>query len=78
MYYLSQVRLEFGGILIGSSTNLKANIRFSLIEETPDMLTKYVELYYNELSLFDSTSQAISTPTSGVVTDTLADPLINT
>jgi hypothetical protein len=38
----SQVRLEFGGILIGSSTNLKANVRFSLIQETPSMLTKYV------------------------------------
>ena len=47
MFIGTQVRLEFGGILIGSSTNLKGNVRFSLIEETPDMLTKYIELYYN-------------------------------
>jgi hypothetical protein len=38
----SQVRLELGRFLIGSSTNLAANIRFSLVQETPTMLTKFV------------------------------------
>ena len=63
--------------MIGSSTNLKANVRLSLIEETPDMLTKNIELYYNELSLFTSTSQAIASPTTGAVTDSLGNALIN-
>lgn len=38
----AQVRLELGKFLIGSSTNLGAYIRFSLVQETPTMLTKYV------------------------------------
>ena len=63
--------------MIGSSTNLKANIRFSLIEETPDMLTKYIELYYNELSMFDSTNQAIASPQTGAVTHSIASTQIN-
>lgn len=78
MFLSSEVRLEVGGLLIGSSTNLKANIRFSLVQETPTMLTKYVELYYKEFALFTTASQAIATPASTGVTDSLANPLVNT
>ena len=41
------------------------------------MLTKYVELYYNELSLFTTTSQSIVTATTGVVTASITNPKIN-
>jgi hypothetical protein len=41
------------------------------------MLTKYVELYYNELSLFTTVSQSIASPTTGVVTASITDPQIN-
>ena len=74
----TQMRLELGGFLIGSSTNVQANIRFSLVQETPTMLTKYVELFYNEFSMFTVTAQAIPTAGSGGITDTIGNPLINT
>ena len=35
-------RLELAKFLIGSSTGTETKIRFSIIEETPDMLTKYI------------------------------------
>ena len=56
---------------------MKGNVRFSLIQETPSMLTKYVELYYNELSLFTSANQAFPSATSGAVTHSLANSVIN-
>jgi hypothetical protein len=46
MWIGNQVRLELGNFLIGSSTNLLTYVRFSLVQETPTALTKYVELYY--------------------------------
>ena len=73
----SQVRLELGGFLIGSSTNVQANVRFSLVQETPTMLTKYVELYYNEFAMFTVTNQAIATPATGGITDTIGSSSIN-
>ena len=73
----NQVRLEIGGILIGSSTNLNGNIRFSLVEETPTMLTKYVELYFNELSLFTAETQAFPSATTSGVTHSFTNSQIN-
>jgi hypothetical protein len=35
-------RLELGKFLIGSSSNIDTKIRFSIIQETPTMLTPYV------------------------------------
>ena len=40
-------RLEFAKFLIGASHGTSTWLRFSIIEETPSMLTKYIELYYN-------------------------------
>lgn len=74
MYIGGQVRLELGGFQIGSSTNLAANIRFSLVQETPTMLTKYVELYYNEFTAFTTASQNTPNAGSGVLTDSLTNP----
>lgn len=41
------------------------------------MLTKYVELYYNELSLFTTVSQSIASPNTGVVTAAIGNSQIN-
>jgi hypothetical protein len=35
-------RLEVGKFLIGSASNVNTLVRFSIIQETPDMLTKYI------------------------------------
>lgn len=41
------------------------------------MLTKYVELYYNEFSAFTTSVQNKPTAGSGTVTDSITNPLIN-
>lgn len=74
----AQVRLELGKFLIGSSTNLGAYIRFSLVQETPTMLTKYVELYYNEFKAFTTASQSIANAGTGILTDSITNAKINT
>lgn len=63
--------------LIGSSTGTDTKIRFSIIEETPDMLTKYIELYYYEVTLFTTVSQQIATASTNAVTITPSNSLIN-
>ena len=60
---LEDYRLELAKFLIGSSTGTETKIRFSIIEETPDMLTKYVELYFNEMSVFTTVAQQIPSAT---------------
>jgi len=60
----NNVRFEIGRLLIGSAVNSDTKIRFSIIEETPDMLTKYIELYFTEFSAFTTVSQ--SAPTASV------------
>lgn len=77
IYIGSQVRLELGKFLIGASTNLAAYIRFSIIQETPTMLTKYVELYYNEFAAFTTTTQNKPTAGTGILTDVLTNSQIN-
>jgi hypothetical protein len=72
-----QVRLELGKFLIGSSTNLATYIRFSIIQETPSMLTKFVELYYNELKAFTTATQSIPTAGSTGVTFAIGSSYIN-
>lgn len=69
-------RLELGKFLIGSSSNIDAKIRFSIIQETPEMLTKYIELYYNELSLFTTTLSAV-TLQANQFTTTMTNSQIN-
>ena len=61
---LEDYRLELASFLIGSSTGTETKVRFSIIEETPDMLTNYIELYYSEVSIFSTVAQQISTPTA--------------
>lgn len=41
------------------------------------MLTKYVELYYNEFAAFTTSTQAITTAGSGILTDVLSNTQIN-
>jgi hypothetical protein len=77
IYIGSQVRLELGRFLIGASTNLAAYIRFSIIQETPTMLTKYVELYYNEFAAFTTSIQIIPTAGTGILTDVITNSSIN-
>lgn len=63
--------------LIGSSTGVQSKIRFSIIEETPTMLTKYIELYYKEATVFSTVAQQIPTATANSVTVTASNSLIN-
>jgi hypothetical protein len=49
-----------GKFLIGTTSNIAANIRFSIIEETPTMLTKYIELYYNEYVAFTTENPTVT------------------
>lgn len=59
-------RIELAKFLIGSSTGTDVKIRFSIIEETPTMLTKYIELYYKEVTVFTTIAQAV--PAAGALT----------
>ncbi len=68
-------RLELGKFLIGSSSNIDTKIRFSIIQETPDMLTKYIELYYNEVTLFTTTTSLAAVASS--FSTTISNPQIN-
>mgnify|MGYP000978122608 FL=1 len=69
-------RVELAKFLIGSSSNIDTKIRFSIIQETPDMLTKYIELYYNEVTVFTTTSSAV-TVTANQYTATMGNGQIN-
>jgi len=41
------------------------------------MLSKYVELYFNELSLFTTVSQSIVSAATGAITASISNPQIN-
>lgn len=70
-------RIEFAKFLIGPSPGTMTYLRFSIIEETPSMLTKYIELYYNEFEIFTIVSEQVGTPASNAVTLTFSDSRIN-
>ena len=74
---LEEYRLELAKFLTGSSTGTETKIRFSIIEETPDMLTKYIELYYNEFSVFTTVAQQIPSATVNGITITPSNTYIN-
>ena len=74
---LESYRIELAKFLIGSSTGTQTKIRFSIIEETPEMLTKYIELYYQEIDLFTTVAQAYPVATAGAVTMSFSSSYIN-
>lgn len=71
-----QYRFEFPRILIGASTNVQSNIRFSILEETPAMLNPYIELYYQPFTLFTTTTQTFTSYTA-ITMGTLSNASIN-
>lgn len=71
-------RFEFARFKIGSSHGTSTNLRVSIIEETPSMLTKYIELYFNEFEIFTTAAEQTTTIVANGVTLTKSSNLINT
>lgn len=70
-------RIEIAKFLIGSTAGISANIRLSIIQETPSMLAKYIELYNRQQIAFYTSPQSILVPTPNAVSIALGNDRIN-
>lgn len=71
-------KLMVGKLLLGDTTQITAQVRFSIIQETPQMLTKYIELYVGTKNVYTTDVQNYPNPSVLAVSVTPVSSLINT